>query len=112
MTDPKTKRRWLRFSLRTFLIVVTAFGGWLGWNFYEVRERARWVDSLRANKAYVYSFSADEAVPPWKLTRMSKLWRLFGGQAIRKIDLSGTHFGLRDAKVIADWFPEAEARVK
>jgi hypothetical protein len=44
--------------------------------------------------------------------RMSKVWRLFGGQAIREIILPGEHFGLRDTKVIADWFPEAQVRYR
>ncbi len=35
------KRRWLRFSLRTLFVVLTAAGVWLGWNVYRVRERAR-----------------------------------------------------------------------
>ncbi|MCH7725624.1 MAG: hypothetical protein IH991_03960 [Planctomycetes bacterium] len=27
---PKRKRRWLRYSLRTFVLVLTVFGVWLG----------------------------------------------------------------------------------
>src|SRR5262245_53532355 len=33
------KRRWLRFSLRSLLIVVTIFGVWLGWELQIVRHR-------------------------------------------------------------------------
>ena len=43
MTDdateqPKRKRRWLRFSLRSFLIVVTILCVWMGWYVYRAQE--------------------------------------------------------------------------
>jgi hypothetical protein len=38
MTETKPKRRWFRFSLRTFLIAITLFGAWLGWNIFEAKK--------------------------------------------------------------------------
>ena len=38
--NPK-RRRWLRFSLRTLLIVITLFAVWLGWHMYRRREQQR-----------------------------------------------------------------------
>jgi hypothetical protein len=43
---PAPKRRWLRFSLRTFFVVVAVFGCWLGWEQYQIRQRAtarKWI---------------------------------------------------------------------
>src|SRR5262245_26702937 len=40
------KRRWFRFSLRTFLLVITALALWLGWKFGEAREQRRVVAEL------------------------------------------------------------------
>ena len=41
------RRRWLRFSLRGLLVVVTALAVWLGWNVYVVRERKAALAELR-----------------------------------------------------------------
>jgi len=45
-SKPKRKRRWLRYSLRTFLVVLTVFCVWLGALVYRVnkqREAVQWV---------------------------------------------------------------------
>jgi hypothetical protein len=39
-------RRWLQFSLRGFLIVVTVFAVWLGWNVERARRRGRTIDAI------------------------------------------------------------------
>lgn len=42
MKSPQPKRRrWLRFSLRTLLILITLFAVWLGWHMYRRREQQR-----------------------------------------------------------------------
>ena len=41
-----TKRRWLRFSLRTMFVAFTVVALWLGWNVYAVRERKAALESL------------------------------------------------------------------
>ncbi len=43
---PKRKRRWLRYSLRTFVVVLTVFCVWLGALVYRVnqqKEAVQWV---------------------------------------------------------------------
>jgi hypothetical protein len=40
------RRRWFRFSLRTFLLVFTAVAVWLGWNVYVVRQRREFIATL------------------------------------------------------------------
>jgi hypothetical protein len=47
MTDAKPKRRWFRFSLRTFLIVITLFSVWLGWKVNAAHEQRRAVAAVR-----------------------------------------------------------------
>jgi hypothetical protein len=41
-------RRWLRFSLRTMLVVVTLLGVWLGVKVEQARRQKRAVDTLKA----------------------------------------------------------------
>ncbi len=47
-SPPKRRRRWLRFSLRTLLILVTIFGIWIGWKMYLRREQQRVLDAVHA----------------------------------------------------------------
>ncbi len=56
----KPKRRWLRFSLRSFLIVVIFLSAWIGWNMYRVerqRDAVRWV-RMNGGVAY-YDYQID-----------------------------------------------------
>jgi hypothetical protein len=41
------RRRWLRFSLRTLLILITIFAVWLGWHMHRRREQQRVADAVR-----------------------------------------------------------------
>ena len=72
----KPKRRWLRFSLRTFLIVLTIFCVWLGWYLYRVeqqREAVKWVKENGGWVRYYYEYDSNERlvsesqppVPKW-----------------------------------------------
>lgn len=45
---PKRPRRWLRFSLRTLLILITIFAVWLGWKMHLRREQQRVLDAVHA----------------------------------------------------------------
>jgi hypothetical protein len=113
MTDVESKRRWWipRYSLKTFLVVVMLFGGWLGWNLYEVRERTKWLDALKGIGAQIESYRDDEVVPPWRLAKMPVNAKLFGIKPIRKITLTDTRgFTLMDAKQISSRFPESQVR--
>ena len=65
MTDdatkqPKRKRRWMRFSLRSFLIVVTILCVFIGWYVYRVdqqKKAVRWV--LKHGGAIRYDYQVD-----------------------------------------------------
>ena len=46
-TTPKSRRRWLQFSLRTMLVLMLVFGAGLGWLAHEA-ERARAQHKLAA----------------------------------------------------------------
>jgi hypothetical protein len=71
------RRRWLRFSLRTLLVLVTALGIWLGIAFHRARLQARAVESIQAQYAsvwYDYQYNGEDSkqsgvsrVPPWLL---------------------------------------------
>jgi hypothetical protein len=50
---PKPRRRWLRFSLRTMFLLLTAFCLWLGRNTQIVRERNSMRYEVRRNGGYV-----------------------------------------------------------
>jgi len=74
----KPKRRWLRFSLRTFLIVLTIFCVWLGWYLYRVeqqRNAVKWVEENGGEVRYDYQFdskgvrlgNSQPSVPKWLL---------------------------------------------
>jgi hypothetical protein len=53
--NPKRRnRRWLRFSLRSLLVVVTLFGVWLGIKVDQARRQKRAVETLRSMGAEVW----------------------------------------------------------
>jgi hypothetical protein len=68
MTEAKPKRRWFRFSLRTFLVIVTLIGVWLGLKINEARDQKQAVEAIQANGGTVlYDFEVDsngEAIQP------------------------------------------------
>jgi hypothetical protein len=65
MTEPKPKRRWFRFSLRTFLVIVTLICVWLGWKINEARKQKQAVEAIQANGGTVlYDFEVDENGEP------------------------------------------------
>ena len=63
-TIPKPKRRWLQFSLRTFLVLVTVFAVWFGWLTHKAREQRKavaWVEKMGGGVIY----DAEPPGPKW-----------------------------------------------
>jgi hypothetical protein len=71
MIDASERRRWLRFSLRGLLVVVTLAAIWLGWNVYVVNQRKA---ALAAPGIETWTRSSALSLPPWR--------RWFGDQAV------------------------------
>ncbi len=67
-SPPTPRRRWLQFSLRTLLLVITAACVWLAWQAYRAQQQAIAVAALRELRGHVTSKVRN---PDW-------LWRLFG----------------------------------
>ncbi|MCH7725471.1 MAG: hypothetical protein IH991_03155 [Planctomycetes bacterium] len=70
---PKRKRRWFRFSLKTFVVLLTVFCVWLGLLAYRVnkqKEAVQWVRDHRGKVYYDFQWdevkesSIDDAEPP------------------------------------------------
>jgi hypothetical protein len=58
-----TRRRWLRFSLRGFLVVLTIGCLWLGWKVEKARRRGRAIDAvIAAGGKAIYGGSTQEAI--------------------------------------------------
>ena len=71
---PKRKRRWFRFSLRTFVVLLTVFCVWLGLLVYRVnkqREAAQWVKKPRDHIACSSAPNGDQSLPRRSLTNSS-----------------------------------------
>jgi hypothetical protein len=71
-TEPKRKRRWLQFSLRTLLIGVTLLAvpcAYVGWQAKIVRDRRALLDSIKAagggDETAMFYNSASPPPPPW-----------------------------------------------
>ncbi len=67
--QPRSWRRWLRFSLRSFLIVLTIGGLWLGWFVNRVHQQCRAVEMVNGSVTYAYQLAlALFADPPQVLS--------------------------------------------
>jgi len=105
----KPRRRWLQFSLRTLLIVVTVWSvplGWVGWRLGEVRrERATitWVEKMGGGVYYQSNYKPDDR--SWWEESTDK-W--FG----ERVRLVGFHYRLMDFRYrqVSDLSPLAELK--
>ncbi|MCH7727821.1 MAG: leucine-rich repeat domain-containing protein [Planctomycetes bacterium] len=69
---PKPRRRWLQYSLRTFFVLLTVFGVWLGVVVHRAnaqRKVVEWVREMGGSVHYDYEYHADgqligDAKPP------------------------------------------------
>ena len=96
---PVRKRRWFRFSLRTFLLVVTVLCIWLGIKVNEARRQKEAVDAiLKAGGMVHYDYQTLPNIPSenhWNIgynanalpTGPPFLRKLFGDDCFRKVIL-------------------------
>ena len=108
MDETKPRRSWFRFSLLTFLITVTAIGGWIGWNLHEVSQRERCINYLKDGGVQIQLYGDNEIRSPFRMAKFPSTLGLFGARPVRKIRLTSNQFALPDAKLIGERFPEAE----
>jgi hypothetical protein len=58
---PKSKRRFLQFSLRTFFILLTVFAIWFGWMTSKTRQQKKAVEWVREMRGMVrYDYEVDD----------------------------------------------------
>ena len=96
---PQPQRRWYQFSLRSFFVVITLFGIWLGWELYWFKTRHDWL----AAKNYLAAFPAAGAR---KVPHPQLVIALFRQEAISQILLDNAS----EAEVarVRRLFPEAD----
>lgn len=79
------KRRWFQFSLRTFLILLTVFGVWLGLHVRSAKRQKEAVAAIEAyggwvtydfqrieNDTLAYDPQAESWIPRWLLSRLGE----------------------------------------
>ncbi len=83
--NPKPRRRFWQYSLRTFFLLLTVFGVWLGWMVHRVNERrevARWIREMGGTFQYDFQLNErgdriEDAQPPgpdWLRERIGIEW--------------------------------------
>jgi hypothetical protein len=106
--NPTPKRRWCRFSLRTFFLVLTVLALWFGWNVYQVRKR-------EMVRQYINLLSASAIQPGEPLRRWQPLpimWRILGAEPVQMIVLQNVPMGFDEKEQIKASFPEAKIYFK
>jgi hypothetical protein len=122
MIDPRRPRRWLRFSLRTLLVVMTVLAVWMGRQLSWVRERETLLSAvLERGDAWI-----DAAPARWQTpARLPFGWRLFGAEPLATIWIQNRGFdkggtltadeflvGSEEARRLRAAFPEAYIHIK
>jgi hypothetical protein len=114
---PLPNRRWLRFSMRTMLLLWTVVTIWGGWNLHRVHQRRDALSRLRANPAYhlvtarwliekrIPSLPSFEVPPP--VAEVPIIRHLLGDSAIQTIYFAPDR-PEAELRQWADLFPEAE----
>ncbi len=61
-TTPRPRLRWFQYSLRTLLLIMTAFAVWIGFKTDSARRQKRAVEAVRGMGG---EFSYDYQAQPW-----------------------------------------------
>lgn len=64
--EPRRKRRWLRYSLRTFLLLLTVFSVWLGLLVNRVHKQkgaVDWVKEMGGTVSYDFQWDPEQLFP-------------------------------------------------
>jgi hypothetical protein len=127
MRKQPSRRRWPRYSLRSFFALLTLFTVWLGWNANQVIERERLLESrdflrtfehphrrqgesrpLVADAPRSSTVSARPAGRPGERT-LPGIWRLLGAEPVdMDIWLRDDKYSKADARRIQSLFPECQ----
>jgi hypothetical protein len=99
-------RRWLRFSLRTMFVLVTAVALWLGWELNIVRQRRAALDELGNNQA-VHVFTDIQLDTSEGRVGVPKLRMLLGDQPVALIRFDA---GQPESELsrVKELFPESD----
>ncbi|HUY89571.1 MAG TPA: hypothetical protein VMV10_12625 [Pirellulales bacterium] len=101
-----SRRRWLQFSLRGLLALLTVFAIWLGFivnRIREQREALETIEAMGADVRYEYDETADRTVSPWLKSLYGDLHALKG---VRVAVLQS----VRPSESSTEWFFSTEGR--
>jgi hypothetical protein len=77
-----TRRRWLQFSLKAFLVVMTVGCVWLGWKVERARRRGRAIDAIvAAGRPVLYMDAPDDHIHPSR--SIDHFWPDLRGSRVR-----------------------------
>jgi hypothetical protein len=74
----KRRRRWLQFSLRTFLLLTTVLGVWLGLYIRSARRQQAAVEAIRAQGGVRYDYQDPSLGGDWRKGSNVPAWLLDG----------------------------------
>ena len=114
MTETKPKRRWLRFSLATFLLAITAICIWLGLETNRVRARTaitRLVlehDGMIDGKGHIRQGGDYHTGTGDHPDRLPLTWKILGIKPIHLIMIPIGEFTTEERRKIRAAFPELD----
>jgi hypothetical protein len=106
--NDRPNRRGLRFSLRTFFLLITVIAIWLGWNAQQLRNRAVVERFILANSGGTQVIEYGPPLKPWN--GLPVTWRILGARSVSRISLKYLTVTMEgaDYTYIRKYFPEAE----
>jgi hypothetical protein len=115
-------KRWFRWSLRTFFVVLTVPGAWFGWQLHQVKERDRQIQSRDFLRLLEYperknvterwvrkghDLQKIELDAPKPRKEMPYVWSLLGAERLEMdIQLPDDKYTTSDMRRIQSLYPE------